>query len=203
MRGGGAPRGAGADRRTVTCLAIGTLRDAMTRRLAPSDVGRTPFGAPPRHFSDPDRTCALSEATSGLPDFAHVRLDDIETSDVVCLKAVQRVVSHLRLVVAGGVGRGARVRGYKPRPQEPLPAPPAGLPSGRRHRREPGCQDSALRQDCCEGGYAQKFWREFLQWPDLKSTVAGFVSVLVGQATVSQSATCYAPRWSRKSADIV
>jgi hypothetical protein len=103
--GGGAPRGAGADRRTVTCHDAARL-DAMTRHPAPSDVGRTPFGAPPRHFSDPDRTCALSS----------------------CLES--RSASDLARPARSGrrVDRGARVRDCKSRPQEPLPAPPASVP---------------------------------------------------------------------------
>jgi hypothetical protein len=76
----------------------------MTRRPAPSDAGRTPFGAPPRLFSDPDRICALTVAGEPFSE------------------SVARPARCSRRV-----GRGARGWDYKSRAQEPLPAPPAGV----------------------------------------------------------------------------
>ena len=123
----------------MTCLAIGTLGDALTRHLAPNDVGRTPFGAPPRHFSDPDRPLRA----------------------LACARAVQRVVSHVRPVVVGAFGRGARVRGDKSRPQEPLLSSACRPIFRKTPSAEPGCPDCALRQESCEGVYAPKIQSGF------------------------------------------
>ena len=99
----------------------------MTHRHAPNNVGRTPLCAPSGSF----------RTRTALARFQ------------IALKPFQRVVSHIRLVMAGAVP------GDKSRPQEPLPAAPAGLSSEDAHG-EPGCDDCALRQDCCEGSYSAK-----------------------------------------------
>src|SRR5262249_23928553 len=48
--GGEAPRGAGAERRTEACHDAARERH-LARRLAPHNAGRSPPGAPPRHYA--------------------------------------------------------------------------------------------------------------------------------------------------------
>jgi hypothetical protein len=81
--------------------------DAMTRRPAPRDAGRTPFGAPPRHFSK-DRPHWVLPIR---PDFRPPR---------------QCSPRQRRLMGQRVVARFARLRNDQSRRREPLPAPPAG-----------------------------------------------------------------------------
>ena len=88
----------------------------LARRLAPSDVGRSPPGAPPRHLSTPGRACGVGARGP---------------------TAVQRA-PRSQVVSARVAGSGvARVRECKSRPQAPLPAPPL-VCLRRRPRTEPG-----------------------------------------------------------------
>ena len=84
--------------------------------------------------------CALY-TYAGLSMLAYMLKDDeVSTDELFAIPTVFTLLAWafaLLFVVVqaldpGAFGRGARVRGDKSRPQEPLPAPPAGLSSGRR-----------------------------------------------------------------------
>jgi hypothetical protein len=62
-----------------------------------------------------------------LPDFPTLEWPTSETSDVGSGKPFSEGVSHIRLVVAGASAGAPECGITTSRPQEPLPAPPAGL----------------------------------------------------------------------------
>src|SRR5262249_9393514 len=75
------PRGKSAERRRggaphLERAVTRHAEDAMTRRPAPHDAGRTPVGAPPRHFSKAQPTLAGRNARRGESGSPRVRDDE-------------------------------------------------------------------------------------------------------------------------------
>jgi hypothetical protein len=98
----------------------------MTRRPAPNDVGRSPFGAPPRHLS----THRLALACSRI----RARVSAPKTA----LESFTEMMLGRRLLVAAGRTGFARVRGCKTWPAGNRSHLRLRFASGRRPRDEAG-----------------------------------------------------------------